>query len=112
MTAPRLSRYLVLEAPQNIADGGGGFSHAWVSLGSLWGDVVAGAGREVAGQEVIMSATAYRITVRAAPVGSTARPKAELRFRDGSRTFAILSVSEHDADARYLTCSVREEVPA
>lgn len=112
MSAPRLTRPLQLEAVQTAADGAGGYVQSWASLGTLWAELRAGSGREVAGEDVVISTTAYRITVRAAAVGSPARPKPEQRFRDGSRIFTILSVAERDADARYLICTAREEVPA
>jgi head-tail adaptor len=112
MTQIRLTRKLILEAPQNVADGTGGFTQSWAVLGTLWGDVAAGSGRETAGVEVTMAAVPYRITVRGAAVGSTARPKPEQRLRDGTRVFTILAVTERDSDGRYLTCFAREEVPA
>ncbi len=52
------------------------------------------------------------ITLRAAPVGSTARPRPEQRLRLGARIFTILAVAERDATGRYLVCFSREEVPA
>lgn len=112
MSAPRLTRPLLLEAVQTAGDGAGGFAHNWASLGTLWAELRAGSGREVAGEDVVISTIPYRITVRAAPVGSPARPKPDQRFRDGSRIFTILSVAERDPDARYLVCTAREEVPA
>ena len=112
MSAVRLSRKLVLEAPQNVADGAGGFTAAWVVLGTLWGEVLSGAGRELAGVEVVRAAVPCKITVRGAPVGNPRRPKPEQRLRDGTRVFTILAVTEHDQDAQYLTCFAREEVPA
>jgi head-tail adaptor len=112
MSAPRLTRPLLLEAVQTASDGAGGFAHNWASLGTLWAELRAGSGREVAGEDVVISTIPYRITVRAAPVGSPARPKPDQRFRDGSRIFTILSVADRDPDARYLVCTAREEVPA
>jgi head-tail adaptor len=108
----RLSRLLVLEAPQSVADGAGGFVQSWAALGTVWAEVTPGAGREVTAAEGILATTPYRITLRAAPVGSTARPKPDQRLRDGARIFIILTVSERDAEARYLICTAREEVPA
>lgn len=112
MSGVRLSRKLVLEAPQNVADGAGGFVRAWAVLGTLWGEVQPGAGREMAGVEVVLASVPHKITVRGAAVGSPRRPKPEQRLRDGARVFTILAVTEHDQDARYLTCFAREEVPA
>ena len=74
MSAPHLTRPLVLEAVQRVADGLGGFGESWVALGTLWAAVVAGSGRDVAGQEVTLAAVPYRITVRAAAQGAASRP--------------------------------------
>lgn len=112
MSAVNLSRQLVLEEPQRVADGAGGFALVWVTLGTLWAEVLPGAGREAAGEEVLVAAVPYRITVRGAVVGSTARPKPEQRFRDGSRVFTILAVTERDPAGHHLLCFAREEVPA
>ena len=112
MTAVNLSRQLVLEAPQRVADGAGGFMLIWTALGTLWAEVLPGSGREAAGEEVVLAAVPYRITVRGAPVGSTARPKPEQRFREAGRIFTILAVTERDPAGHHLLCFAREEVPA
>lgn len=112
MSAPVLNRKMVLEAPTRVADGAGGYSLTWVARGVLWAELLAGTGREAAGEEVRMAQVPYRITVRGAPVGSEARPKAEERLRDGARIFTVLAVTERDPEGRYLTCFAREEVPA
>jgi len=112
MTVVSLSRELVLETRRILPDGAGGYSEAWVALGVLWAEVVAGSGRDVAGEEVTLSSVPCRITVRGAPVGSEARPKPEQRFRDGERAFRIVAVTERDRAGRYLTCFAREEVPS
>lgn len=110
MSGRRLNRALVLEAPQEASDGAGGRVRTWVALGTLWAEVRPGAGREAAGEELLVATTATRITVRGAPEGSDRRPRPEQRFRDGDRIYLILAVAEADADARYLTCFAREEV--
>lgn len=109
MTGRRLTRPLLLEARQAVADGLGGLSESWAALGTLWAEVVAGTGREAAGEEVTLASIPYRITVRGAPQGAPSRPKAGQRFRDGGRLFAIVTVTEADAAGRYLTCIAREE---
>ena len=53
---------------------------------------------------------AFRITVRAAPQGSPQRPAPGQRLRDGARIFTILSVTEQDAEGRFLTLWAEEEV--
>ena len=112
MTAVNLSRQLVLETPQRVADGAGGFTLIWAALGVLWAEVLPGSGREAAGEELVVAAVPYRITVRGAAIGSTARPKPEQRFRDGTRIFTILAVTERDPAGHHLLCFAREEVPA
>jgi head-tail adaptor len=70
MREPKLARQLTLEARQAVADGLGGFSESWQMLGTLWAEVVAGIGREVAGEEVRFASIPYRITVRGSAAGS------------------------------------------
>ena len=112
MSAPRLSRKLVLEEAQRVPDGAGGHGLTWVALGTLWGLVEAGAGHERAGEFVTLSSVGYRITVRAAPQGAASRPKPEQRCRVGARIFRITAVTEEDAEGHYLTCFAQEEVLA
>ncbi|KAB2884579.1 MAG: head-tail adaptor protein [Albidovulum sp.] len=112
MSAPRLSRRLVLEEAQRVPDGAGGHGLTWVAVGMLWGLIEAGAGRERAGEFVTLSSVGYQITVRAAPPGAPSRPKPEQRFREGARVFRITAVTEMEPDGRYLTCFAQEEVLA
>ena len=112
MTAPRLHRRLALEGEVVTPDGAGGFARAWTLRGHLWAEVAPGSGRESGGVEVPLSTQALRITVRGAAQGVPSRPVAGQRFRDGTRVFAILAVTERDADGRYLVCAAREEEPA
>ncbi|KCV83502.1 Phage head-tail adaptor [Actibacterium atlanticum] len=106
---PRLTRRLVLEEAQNVADGAGGYDTSWVALGTLYAQVKPGSGRETTGETVPLSRVPYRITVRGAPVGASYRPQAGQRFREGSRLFEILAVTEQDARGQYLTCFAQEE---
>ncbi len=110
--APRLNRQLVLEAPVRVPDGAGGFAESWMPLGALWAHVDARSGRESAGNAMPLSRVSLRITVRAAPETSDARPQANQRFREGQRLFVIQSVAEDDADGRYLVCTALEETVA
>lgn len=111
MTPPRLTRPLILESPTQVPDGAGGFTMSWTTIGTLWGEVQAGTGRDPSGVEFTLSSVPYRITVRGAPVGSPRRPVPEQRFRDGARVYHLVAVTERDADGLYLTCFAREEVP-
>jgi len=112
MSAPNLTRRLLLEDPQRTPDGGGGFVEAWLELGALWGEVKPLTGRARVQGGVDLSLQRYRITVRAAPVGSAQRPRPDQRFRDGTRLFLIHAVAESDDGARYLTCFAQEEAVA
>ena len=110
MKAVHLSRKLVLETPDRVPDGAGGFTQSWTELGALWAEVVARTGREKQGEAVPVSNVGYRITVRAAPVGAEGRPRPDQRFRDGTRLFRILAVADNDPGGRFLTCYAEEEV--
>ena len=111
MTVPNLNRALMLEAPVQTPDGAGGFALTWAVVGTLWGEVTSGSGRDPAGVEITLATVPYRITVRGAPVGSQRRPLPQQRFRDGARVYHLVAVTERDPDALYLTCFAREEVP-
>lgn len=106
---PQLTRRLVLEEAQNVADGAGGYDTSWVALGTLYCEIKPGTGRESGGEAVSLTRVPYKITVRAGPVGASYRPQAGQRFREGSRLFEILAVTERDARGHYLTCFAQEE---
>ncbi|MFA9232174.1 MAG: head-tail adaptor protein [Microgenomates group bacterium] len=110
MTRIHLDRLLTLENPTRVPDSAGGFSITWTALGTLWAEVTPGNGNDAAGEEVVLSSVPSRITVRAAPVGAVSRPLPDQRFRDGSRIFKILAVTERGRLAKHLICSAREEV--
>ncbi|NPD15365.1 head-tail adaptor protein [Xinfangfangia sp. D13-10-4-6] len=111
MKAPHLRQQLALEEASRSPDGAGGFSLSWVLVGLLWAEMSAGSGRDAAGEEVVLTSVAWRITVRGAAPGMAERPKPGQRFRLGPRIFTILAVAESDASGRWLTCTCREEAP-
>ncbi|MDZ4093313.1 MAG: head-tail adaptor protein [Paracoccaceae bacterium] len=110
MKPVHLNRALVLEGIERVNDGAGGFTEAWVGLGTLWAEVIPGAGRDVAAEEVRLASVPFRITVRGAPQGAPSRPAPGQRFRDGARLFGIIAVTERDPGGRFLLCFAREEV--
>lgn len=112
MKAPRLNRALMLEEAVNVADGAGGFTQSWSSVGQVWAAVAFRSGREAGQGGGAISLASYKITVRGAPVGSSMRPRPDQRFREGTRLYRILSVAELDAEGRYLTCIAQEEAAA
>ncbi|MEP2717624.1 head-tail adaptor protein [Pseudophaeobacter sp.] len=105
-----LNRQLVLEDPQRVSDGAGGYTESWAPLGSLWAALAPQAGRTAGQEGGSLSLQRYRITLRAAPMGSLSRPRSGQRFREGARLFRIEAVSEADLKAHYLTCQCIEEV--
>ncbi len=109
MSTLNLNRRLVLEHAVQTPDGAGGYSESWQALGTLWAEINAGTGSETAGEFTTVTRVAYKITVRAAPVGAPSRPKADQRFVEGARVYRIKAVTERDPQAHYLTCFAYEE---
>lgn len=105
-----LNRKLVLEEANRVEDGSGGFAEQWAPLGAVWANIDARSvtSREVAGGE--NNKTKYRIIIRAAPVGSSVRPKATQRFREGDIIYRIDAVTSANATGLYLECWAHEEV--
>ncbi len=108
--AVRLLRRLELEDRRTVPDGSGGRETGWVALGSVWADISARSAREDFIAALDRPRVRYRILVRAAPFGAPSRPQPEQRFREGSRIFDILTVTEHDAAGRYLEILAEEGV--
>lgn len=104
----RLSHKLELETLSRVSDGAGGYVGNWAPLGTHWGAVEPISGRLERGEGQARSRAAYRITVRAVPPSSSARPKPGQRFREATRLFNIRAVLQSD-DARYLSCIADEE---
>lgn len=111
MNAPHLNRALILESVVRTPDGAGGYTEVWVALGTLWAEVLPGSGNDALGEERMLSAVPYRVTVRGAPVGLPSRPLAGQRLREGTRLYQVQAVTERDSAGHYLTCFAREEVP-
>lgn len=109
MSIPTLNRLLVLEAPQRLPDGAGGFTEVWQAIGTVWAQVALRTGRETARQDTAIAAGSFRITLRATPFDAPDRPRPQHRFRDGQRVFRINAVAETDAFGHYLTCFATEE---
>lgn len=109
MGAPGLNVRLALEAPERQGDGMGGHRVVWLSLGTLWAEMDAGAGRQRLAGVGPESVVLWRITVRGAPSGDPRRPKAGQRLRLLDRLFRIEAVAERDTAGRWLTCFAREE---
>lgn len=112
MNRPKFRHPLVLEAPEYVPDGAGGFSENWIVKGTLWGELRSERGGEYMSGGTSVSRVSHKIRVRASEQGAESRPTARQRFRSGERVFHIVAVQEADVTARYLVCRVREEVTA
>ena len=106
---PQLNRQLTLEALQRTPDSAGGYTEDWHVLGQLWASVKAGTGKEAEFEGLSITTVSYKITVRAAPYGAPSRPAPGQRFRDGTRLFRLLAVTEANKNPMYLMCWAREE---
>ncbi|MBB1490657.1 MULTISPECIES: head-tail adaptor protein [unclassified Paracoccus (in: a-proteobacteria)] len=109
MSAPRATIPLVLERPERVADGMGGYRMEWRALGILYAQMRAGSGAERQGEVGAESVVPWRITVRAARAGDPRRPVAGQRFRMGGRVFRIEAVAEAGSAGLWLDCRAREE---
>lgn len=107
--AVRLSRPLVLEQRVETPDAGGGRIGHWQALCNLWGEIRAGSAGRADGEERQIARMRYKIYLRGAPAGSSARPMAGQRLREGARAFTILAVTDGAGDGRYLLCHCEEE---
>ena len=106
----RFNRKVVLEDSQPQPDGAGGYQQSWVALGEHWASFAAFGGKTSEQGGAAVSSQSYRISLRAAPAGSSDRPRPGQRFREGGRLFRIEAVREADASGKYLTCQCFEEV--
>ena len=99
-----------MEVPQLFGDGAGGFEDGWQVLGEHWTEMVPLTGRSADHPAGTLAKQRYRISLRAAPVGSSARPKPGQRFRKEARIWHIETVCEADRHGRYLACFCTEEL--
>lgn len=106
--AVKLDRLLTLEDPMRQPNGAGGYIEDWTALGQVWAQVTPRSGRERGD----VSTMRVRITLRAMPLGTPARPLPNQRFREGDRLYQIETVTESADDPRYLVCQAYEEVAA
>lgn len=104
----RFQRRLVLEERQSSPDGAGGRGELWAAVAEFGADIIARGAREgfAGGQGV--SRVSHRAQIRFVPYGDAKRPKPDQRFREGSRIFAIIGVSEADQRRGLLTCWLEE----
>lgn len=110
MKAPKLNRRLQLLSALRTRDDAGGHETTWQVAGVLWAEVKGRSATAAESAELNVAKANYRIIVRGAPEGAASRPVAGQRFRDGTREFDILAVTEWDPGLKYLVCYALEEV--
>lgn len=108
MANPVLNTELVLEAPQQIPDGGGGYRTVWAPIGTMWADVKPSSARETEIGGRAASEVTHRIVIRSAPEASPRRPTPNCRFRSGGRVFSIRGIAPVGLRGQYLNCWAAE----
>ena len=96
-----LNRRLVLEAPDETADGAGGFVRDYETVATLWASVepTAARGDVVAAQ--LGATVTHRIVIRYSADITTRH-----RFRDGARVYRIVTI--HERSRRWLDIRAEE----
>lgn len=112
MGKPVMNTELVLEQPQKIADGGGGYQTVWAPIGTLWAEVRARSAREAAIGGRASAEVTHKIVLRSAPVGSPRRPTPDCRFRSGARVFSIRGIAPEGIREEFMTCWAEEGMHA
>jgi SPP1 family predicted phage head-tail adaptor len=102
----RLKRRLVIEAPNETSDGAGGVTRGFAAIATVWARLEWISGEERWRQDRPEQAASWRITLR-----WRAGLTAAMRFRDGSRIFAIRAVGDPDGARRSLICLTEEIGP-
>lgn len=107
VSAADLDAALVLETPQRVPDGGGGWEVSWLPLGTLWASMrAAGASEREHGARAYGRIT-HRVVVRAAAPQSPRRPRADQRLLARDRVLNVLAVAEAETPG-FLVCWCEE----
>jgi SPP1 family predicted phage head-tail adaptor len=102
------TRRLVLEQRSSAPDGGGGTTETWTALGIHWVALKPTNARERQSGARSGAEVTHKGYLRAFEFNSSARPRADQRFREGSRIFAIRAVTEADDRRERLLCWLTE----
>ncbi len=103
-----LRHRLTLEALTAGPDAAGGWIEAWTPIAAHYAEIRPASGSETRAGSAQAQRVTHRVTVRAAPETGAVRPRADQRFRAGSRLFDIKAVFERDGRGRLLTCLCEE----
>jgi SPP1 family predicted phage head-tail adaptor len=107
MSNPGLLRHrLVLEAPVESDDGAGGVTRSYVTVATLWAEVIPISAVRALEAERPGARITHRIGIRFSDDITTKH-----RLRDGDRIFRIVSLRDRDGRKRFLTIEAEEIVP-
>ena len=100
----QFSHWLLVEAPEDVPDGAGGFNRQWREVAATWGMVVplSARMREIARQTD--ERTSHHVTVR-----HRTDIRSGMRFRKGGRLLRIVTAHDPDETGRFLMCRCEEE---
>ena len=100
----QFSHWLLIEEPDDVADGVGGFERGWREIAATWGMIVplSARMREIARQTD--ERTTHHVTVR-----HRGDIRSGMRFRKGARTLLIRTAHDPDETGRFLMCRCEEE---
>ena len=101
-----LRHRLVLEAPNETADGLGGVVRTWAALATLWAAIEPVAAEDQVVADRRLGVLSHRIVIRHRDGLTTNH-----RFRLGARTFAIRAIRDAEERGRFLECLSAEERP-
>ncbi|WP_320199260.1 phage head closure protein [Agrobacterium sp. rho-13.3] len=100
----QLTARLELEAPEDVPDGQGGVSAGWLLLRSLWAAI------EPVSQGAYERASADGVAItHRIWMGFRTDIAAGMRFRKGSRVFAVKSVIDPDETGRFIVGRCEED---
>ena len=100
-----LKERLVLEAPVDAADDGGGAVRSYVAAAFVWAAVEPLEARADMADAGAGAIARHRITVRSGPEITTRH-----RLRRGSRVWRVVALREADGSGRFLTIEAEEHV--
>ncbi len=100
-----LNRRLVLEAPDESADGAGGVTRGFEAVATLWVSVTpVSAARQIEAERLGARIT-HRLHLRYSDNITTRH-----RFRDGERIYRIVALRDRDGRRRFLEIEAEERV--
>lgn len=107
MSNPGLLRSrLVLEAPDDSADGAGGVTRGYVAVATLWAEVTPVSAARALEAERLGARITHRVGIRFSDDVTTKH-----RFRDGDRIFRIVSLRDRDGRKRFLQIEAEAIAP-